>query len=120
MKSGFSSEAGSDVTLKIEAVEDEEDILDTKGEEKFVHSIDISPNPFKYATTVSFTLPKKEMASISIYDEKDNLVKRIVESVKEKGIHELEVELSNSNAGVYKVVLKTADAILVQKMIIIQ
>lgn len=120
LSSGFSSEAGSDVILKIEKVEDKEDDFQTKGVEQLRHSIDISPNPFKYSTTVFFTLPKNEMTSISIYDEKDKLVKQLVQSAKEKGNHELEIKSSNLKSGVYKVVLKTTDVILVKKMFIIQ
>jgi len=117
LSTGFSSEAGSDVTLKIGKVEDN---LQSKGTENLKHAIHVSPNPFKYSTTVSFTLPEKEMTSISIYDEQDKLVKQLFNSEKEKGNHELEVKLVNLTSGVYKIVLKTTDVILVQKMFVIQ
>jgi len=120
LSSGFSSEAGSEVIFKLGKVENKEDAFQSKGTENLKHSIHISPNPFKYSTTVSFTLPQKEMTSISIYDEKDKLVKQLFNSKKEKGNHELEIKPSNLKAGVYKVVLKTTDAILVQKMFVIQ
>ena len=114
LKAGFISEAGTDLILKIEEVEE------PKTEVSDVHAIHISPNPFKYSTTISYSLPKKEMTNISIYDGKDNLVKRLLNSEKEKGEHEFEIEPANLSSGVYNVVLKTADAILVKKMIVIE
>jgi len=119
LKSGFSSEKGSDLLIKIEEDEVENNSLKPK-REIVSHSINVSPNPYKYSTTIFFSLPKKEFATISIYDEKDNLIKQILKQEKEAGNHEVDFKEKNLSSGVYKVVLKTSDAILVQKMIVVQ
>ena len=120
LSSGFSSEAGSDLIIKIGDVEEPKEVLAAKGDDLLKHSIVISPNPFKYETTVSFTLPQKAMTSISIYDEKDNIVKKLYQAETGKGNHELELSRNGLKAGIYTVVLKTADAILVKKLIVVQ
>lgn len=64
------------------------------------------PNPFNPTTTISFSLARSANASLSIYDVRGSLVRRLVDERKDRGIHRVVWDGMNSGgqrvaSGVY-------------------
>ncbi len=59
------------------------------------------PNPFNSSTIIAFSIPKKEMVTLKIYDILGREVKILLNEEKTKGIHKVEFDASGINSGVY-------------------
>jgi len=65
------------------------------------------PNPFNPATVISFTLPKKEFTSISVYNSLGREVNTILNSEMKAGYHEVTFNAGELSSGVYFYKLNT-------------
>ena len=59
------------------------------------------PNPFNPATKISFTLPKKDFASIKIYNSVGKEISTLLNEVKPAGYYEVNFDGTNFSSGVY-------------------
>lgn len=78
------------------------------------------PNPFNPATTISFTLPKKDFASIRIYDSLGKEVSSLINEVKQAGYYEINFNASELSSGVYFYKLITSGYSETKNMVLIK
>jgi hypothetical protein len=81
------------------------------------------PNPFNPTTTISFTLPERVHAKLSIYDVKGRLVAILVDEVMSEGFKEVIWDGTDSrgnsvSSGVYFYRLKAGKKVLTRKMVL--
>lgn len=78
------------------------------------------PNPFNPATTISFTLPKKDFAAIKIYDSTGKEVSSLINEVKSAGYYEVSFIGSELSSGVYFYKLITSNYSETKNMILLK
>jgi len=83
------------------------------------------PNPFNPTTTISFTLPEKVYAKLSIFDIEGKLVKTLVNDTTDEGFREVTWDGLNAkgnpvSSGVYFYSLKAGDKVLTRKMVLLK
>lgn len=78
------------------------------------------PNPFNPATTISFTLPKKDFAAIKIYDSTGKEVSSLINEVKPAGYYEVSFNGSELSSGVYFYKLITSNYTETKNMILLK
>ncbi len=76
------------------------------------------PNPFNPTTVISFTLPRREFVTLSVYSAYGQVVKTLVSKEQPAGTYEIEFDASNLPSGVYIYQLKTKNRILTKRMIL--
>ncbi|MCZ7611747.1 MAG: T9SS type A sorting domain-containing protein [Ignavibacterium sp.] len=59
------------------------------------------PNPANPVTNISFIIPQKSFVNINLYSITGRLVRQLINEEKNKGIYNLEINLSNLSSGVY-------------------
>ena len=80
----------------------------------------IFPNPVQSITTISFRLEKSETVSLNIYDITGQLVKTVVEKQFEKGVHNLQLDATAINTGIYFLRMQTGSNIQTRKLVIVK
>jgi len=78
------------------------------------------PNPFNPSTKINFYIKVDGVVQLSIYNGKGQLVARPLNKLMKNGLHSIYFDGSILNSGLYFYLLKTADAKIVKKMIIIK
>ncbi len=78
------------------------------------------PNPFNPTTLISYTLPKRNHVSISIYDISGRLIDTLVNDIKNSGNHKVNWTALNIPSGVYFYKITTDDFIDVKKCLLIK
>jgi hypothetical protein len=84
-----------------------------------------SPNPFLERTTIRFAAPQAAEASLSVYDSRGRLVRRLMEGRIEAGVHAIDWDGRDQGgrhqaAGVYFYRLNVADGARSGKMILVR
>lgn len=64
-------------------------------------AVDIHPNPFNPATTLSFALPHAGVVKLSVFDLSGRLITRINEDWMDAGVREIRFDGSNLASGIY-------------------
>ncbi|MDY0083985.1 MAG: YCF48-related protein, partial [Ignavibacteriaceae bacterium] len=59
------------------------------------------PNPANPITNISFSIPHKSFVKINLYSINGEHIKELIKEEKERGIYNLEINLSNLSSGVY-------------------
>ena len=59
------------------------------------------PNPFNPSTIIRFQVPQKEHITIKVYDILGNLVKVLLDEIKDTGYYEVEFNGSSLSSGIY-------------------
>ena len=78
------------------------------------------PNPFNNNTIVSFTLIDDQKVSLTIYDQRGNIIAQpMLEENTIKGTHTYEFDGSELPNGVYLYTLQTSNGLLTKQMVII-
>jgi hypothetical protein len=72
-------------------------------------NMNIYPNPMNMGGTISFTLPKSDKVSITIYDMQGRVVKEIPVASSAPGEHTVSINSQDMPAGVYLATLVGAD-----------
>ena len=83
------------------------------------------PNPFNPNTTISFTLPEKTRAELSVYDVEGKLVAVLVNDALDKGFKEVTWDGKDYHgipvsSGVYFYRLKAGKQVLTRKMVVLK
>ncbi len=78
------------------------------------------PNPVCESTVISYTLGRTEKVTINIYNNTGQIVKSLVDAVKNAGKHEENFEKCNLPAGLYFYTLTTASGYTDTKKMIVQ
>ncbi len=83
------------------------------------------PNPFNPSTTISFALPEKTKATLSIYDVQGTLVRTLVDEMVGEGYQERiwdgkDASGSQVGSGVYFYRLTAGDKTLTKKMVLLR
>jgi hypothetical protein len=78
------------------------------------------PNPFNPSTLIKYEVPEKANVSIKVYDILGNLVRTLVDQIRETGIYEVEFDGSELSSGVYFYKLESGFVKYVKKMILVK
>jgi flagellar hook assembly protein FlgD len=83
------------------------------------------PNPFNPSTTISFTLPEKARATLSIYDVQGRLMRTLVDEIFGEGYRERiwdgrDAGGSQVGSGVYFCRLTAGNKTLTKKMVLLK
>jgi len=78
------------------------------------------PNPFNPHTKIKFSIPKRELVSLKIYDITGREVKTLVKEVLEAGVHVYNFNPENLSSGAYFYRLETNNYTSIRKMIFIK
>ena len=78
------------------------------------------PNPFNPSTSISLHLPIQSSVSVQVYDLSGRSVATLLSGVQSSGDYNLTWNASNQASGMYLVKAETADAISVQKILLLK
>jgi endoglucanase len=79
------------------------------------------PNPFNPVTRISYSLPRAETVTFSVYSLRGEEVLRPVDGARQSaGRHELTIDGSRMNSGVYVCKLQAGSGTLTRKMILVK
>ena len=78
------------------------------------------PNPFNPTTTIRYNLPAGSQVQLSVYDIQGNLIKQLINTYKQAGVHEVEWTASKVASGVYFYRIKAGNYSEVKKCVLIK
>jgi hypothetical protein len=78
------------------------------------------PNPFNPVTTLSYNLPEKSKVSLKVYHLHGQLVAKLVDGWRDKGLHEVTFDASHLASGMYFYNLTSGTYSTTRKMILIK
>ncbi len=78
------------------------------------------PNPFNPTTIIKFEVPKSEKVVLKVYDILGREVKTLYNAVAPQGITQVNFDASNLATGVYVYTIKTADAMISKKLMLLK
>lgn len=76
------------------------------------------PNPFKNATTITYTLPDKEFVNIALFDQYGRHITTFVNQKQIAGVHQFSFEANNLPPGIYLYTMRTGKYMEARKLII--
>ncbi len=78
------------------------------------------PNPFNPETAISFSLPKDEQVTLSVFNINGQLVKELVDGKIQAGNHSIYFNATDLNSGIYFYTLETVSTKLSKKMLFVK
>ncbi len=78
------------------------------------------PNPFTGATSFSFTLPARQRIRIALFDVYGREIRTLADGEYDSGRHSLRWHAGAAEAGVYELVMRTPEEVLVRRMILMR
>lgn len=78
------------------------------------------PNPFNPNTIINYSLPKQSKVSIKIYDGIGKEVATLIDNEKPAGNYSVEFKSNSLSSGVYYYRLKTDEAVITKKMVLMK
>jgi Secretion system C-terminal sorting domain len=78
------------------------------------------PNPFNPSTRINFTLPEMQLVNLKVYNVIGELVKEIVNEIKDAGSYSVTFDASNLPSGIYIYRLETASFSSSKKMTLLK
>lgn len=79
-----------------------------------------SPNPFNPSTSIAFTLPETQEASLDIFDVQGRKIKSLVHDVLPAGNHAAAFDASGLSSGIYLYRLSTSRFLKVKRMLVLK
>lgn len=73
----------------------------------FFQLAQVYPNPVTTQALLNFSLPKKDIATILLFDTNGRLVKTILDEVRDQGFHQVLIETAGLSSGTYLATLQT-------------
>ena len=81
---------------------------------------DAFPNPFNPSTTISFALPQSEMVKLNVFNITGQKVATLVNSMLDRGTHELVFDASALSSGVYLYTIEAGSFTETKKMVLVK
>lgn len=78
------------------------------------------PNPFNISTQITFTIPKREFITLTVYDMNGREVANPVMGFKDAGVHRILYNAEKLASGVYFYRLKAGDFTSIKRMILLK
>ena len=78
------------------------------------------PNPFNPSTTISYSIPERELVTLGIYDSLGEMVSEIVNEEKEAGTYKLNYIATDLTSGIYFLRLNCGKFQETKKMILLK
>lgn len=78
-----------------------------------------SPNPFLHSTKIKFQLPEDGHVYLIIYDLNGKIIENVVNAIMSKGDHEVTVDLSRNQSGIYFYSLEFNNQKIAKRMILL-
>ena len=78
------------------------------------------PNPFNPTTSIRFSLPEKSSINLSVFNSLGELTNVLISGEYEAGTYEKVFDAGNLASGIYFYVLRTNEAVLKQKMVLMK
>lgn len=78
------------------------------------------PNPFNSSTVIEFTLPDARFVTLAVYDLRGCMVRELLNEFVRGGIHEVNFDAPSLSSGVYFYRLRTGEATVTRKMLLIK
>jgi myo-inositol-hexaphosphate 3-phosphohydrolase len=78
------------------------------------------PNPFNPETRIDFSVPEKQLVSLRVYNTLGELVKVLVNELREAGSYSVEFDASKLPSGVYVYRLQTIEFVVNKKMTLLK
>lgn len=78
------------------------------------------PNPFNPSTTLSYSVPETEFATLSVFNTKGQLVKTLVNGLVQRGAHKVVFDAGELASGVYICTLTTATRSAARKLVLVK
>lgn len=78
------------------------------------------PNPFNPSTTISYSVPETQDATLSVFNTAGQLVQTLVSGMVERGEHKVVFDASSLSSGVYVYTLQTANQTAMKKMVLVK
>lgn len=77
------------------------------------------PNPFNNSTTINLVIPHNGRVKLTLYDQQGRLVQEIINTIKQAGSYQLQVDRKGLGSGIYYYKLDAEGKTLVKKMTIL-
>jgi hypothetical protein len=78
------------------------------------------PNPFNPVTTIPFTIPARQSATLTVYDNLGREVSILFNEVAEPGVHTVTFNTNNLPSGVYFYRLQAGECTQVRKLVLLK
>ena len=78
------------------------------------------PNPFNPSTTISFSIPKEEFVSLTVYNSLGEEVAELINETKQVGNYDINLNASGLSSGIYFYKIQAGSLIQTKKMILIK
>jgi hypothetical protein len=78
------------------------------------------PNPFNPSTTIRYSIPTSEFATLKVYDVLGNEVATLVKEEKQAGSYELKFDAAGLSSGIYFYKLQTNSFVETKKMLLMK
>jgi hypothetical protein len=76
------------------------------------------PNPFSSSTTIEYSLNRTEKVTLSVYSSQGAKIATLVNSVKQKGVHQVSFDGNNLPVGIYLIELNVGNYKKIQKCVL--
>jgi hypothetical protein len=84
------------------------------------YSLSIFPNPFNPSTTISFSLPHSQRATISVYDLTGRRVSTLADEIMSAGEHTVTFDASGLPSGIYFTRMTAGSQMMTKKMVLLK
>lgn len=78
------------------------------------------PNPFNKETTIRFTVPDTSPVKLRIYNIQGQMVRVLVDDIRERGTHSVVFNASDLSSGIYFARFESAGTVLTRKMMFLK
>jgi len=130
---GFHAQAGAEFHAYIEDCTPSSPLVETPAEVRStpaitptepiaaVHDLTVAPNPFRYSTTLTYTLEATTAVNLQIYSMSGQLVQELVtQEIQQQGSYEYAFEPKADAGNFYFAVMTTPEQVITKKLIFIR
>jgi len=78
------------------------------------------PNPFNPGTTIKYTLPSTQYITLKVYNSLGEIVKVLVDEIKDRGVHYYDFNPEGLSSGIYFYRIVGKDFTETKKMLMIK
>lgn len=81
------------------------------------NQVNIYPNPVSGSTTIEYFLEKIQQVSVKVFNQKGQVVYKVLEGTKGAGRHKLKLEMAAIPSGIYLCKMQAGDQSEIKKII---